>query len=71
VSAPLNEANQRIRLRVLVDRGSIEVFGNGGAVAISAGTRFPDDARGVSLFSRGGTVGVRSLEAFELRSAWE
>ena len=41
VRAPLRPQNGRVRLRVLLDRGSIEVFGNDGRVAMSV-ARFPE-----------------------------
>jgi fructan beta-fructosidase len=70
VVAPLKTIEHRARLRILVDRGSIEIFGNDGEVAISVGVHFPDDHHAVSLFSRGGPVRVRTLNAYELQSAW-
>ena len=55
---------------IVVDRGSIEVFGNGGRVALSAGFR-PAEAEGsLAAFSRGGPTRLRALEVFELKSAW-
>ena len=62
---------RRIRLQVLVDRASIEVFGNDGCVAIPIGV-IPDDAnRSLDAFSRGGSTWIESLEVYELRSAWD
>jgi fructan beta-fructosidase len=70
VKAPLNPREGRIRFRVFLDRGSIEVFGNDGRVAMSIAS-IPDDAnRSIGVFSRGGPTQVRSLVAHELRSAW-
>jgi fructan beta-fructosidase len=69
VAAPLKPADGKVRLRVLVDRGSIEVFGNDGRVALSVGATFPDDDRTLKVFSRGGRVPF-SLEGHELKSAW-
>jgi fructan beta-fructosidase len=69
-AAPLPPVDGRVRLRLLVDRGSVEVFGNDGRVAISAGVRPPEGERSPAAFSRGGGTRLRSLEVFELKSAW-
>ena len=36
VTAPLKLTGDKLSLRVLVDRGSVEVFASGGAVAVSS-----------------------------------
>jgi len=69
-TAPLAPVDGRIRLRLLIDRGSIEVFGNGGQVALSVGVTPPDDKRTLALFAQDGNVRVHSLDVFELKSAW-
>jgi fructan beta-fructosidase len=71
VTAPLSPIEGKIRLRLLVDRGSIEIFGNEGCVALSVGVIPTDANRALGLFSRGGSLGVRSLEVDELKSAWQ
>ncbi len=68
--APLKPEDGKVRLRLLVDRGSVEIFGNGGRVALSVGVFPADDDHSLEVFSRGGG-GMRSLEAFEMKSAWE
>ena len=70
VKAPLKPEDGKVRLRLLVDRGSIEVYGNGGRVALSVGVIPADDDHSLAVFSRGGSARLRSLEAFELKSAW-
>ncbi|HVS39819.1 MAG TPA: glycoside hydrolase family 32 protein [Gemmataceae bacterium] len=71
VTAPLKPEDGKVRLQLLVDRGSIEIFGAGGRVALSVGVIPADDNRALEVFSRGGAVKLRSLEAFEMKSAWE
>jgi fructan beta-fructosidase len=71
VTAPLKPVEGRVRMQILVDRGSVEVFGNGGRVALSVGAIPPEDQRGVEAFTRGGGCRLRSLEAWELDSAWK
>jgi fructan beta-fructosidase len=67
---PLAAVDGVIRLRMLVDRRSLEIFGNQGAVAVSAGVTPSPDNKSLDFFTRGGPVRLRSLTVFELRSAW-
>jgi fructan beta-fructosidase len=71
VNAPLKPVAGVVRLRVLVDRGSLEVFANDGAVAMSVASIPPDRERSLSLFARGGKASVAALEVIEMRSGWE
>jgi fructan beta-fructosidase len=68
--APLKPVEGRVRLRLLIDRGSIEAFGNDGRVALSVGVIPADDNRALETTSRGGKARLRSLEVHEMRSAW-
>jgi fructan beta-fructosidase len=70
-TAPLKPRKDgTVRLRVLVDRGSVEVFGNDGQVALSAGVLVPADQRSITLSARGGEAQVRGLAVNILKSAW-
>ena len=71
VTAPVASVNGRIRLRILADRGSLEVFANDGAAAISAGVILPDGERSVVAFARGGAARFHVIEMHKLSSAWE
>ena len=60
--APLTSEQGKVKLRVLVDRGSVEVFGNDGQVALSKGAS-PGSLANV-LYGAGGysfTVGSPRL----------
>ena len=70
-SAELKTENGKIRLEILVDRTSIEIFGNDGRVYMPIGTILPDDNRTLELFSKDGSTGIDSLEIYELYSAWK
>ncbi len=70
-SAELKPADGKIRLEILVDRTSIEIFGNDGRGYMPMGTILPDDNRTLELFSKNGSTGIDSLEVYELRSAWK
>ena len=69
--ASLKPQGGKIRLEILVDRTSIEIFGNAGRVYMPVGVIPPDDNRTLAIFSKGGSATVTSLEVHELKSAWE
>jgi sucrose-6-phosphate hydrolase SacC (GH32 family) len=69
-NVPLKLREGKLALRIFVDRGSIEVFGNLGEAALSVGVRVPEKERSLTVFSRGGETTLRSLKAIELKSAW-
>ena len=63
----IGDQAQPIRLHVLVDATSVEVFADDGQVALTDQI-FPDPAsRGVSLFATGGAARLRSLDVWDLR----
>jgi sucrose-6-phosphate hydrolase SacC (GH32 family) len=62
-------ATRVVRLRVLVDRSSVEVFAGGGRVAITDQI-FPSPASdGVALYAEGGEARLVSLEAWPMGAA--
>jgi sucrose-6-phosphate hydrolase SacC (GH32 family) len=69
-TAPLAAEGGRVRLRVLVDRTSLEVFGNGGRVSLTSCFLPRQKERSLEVYAVNGTVKVLSLQAHELRSAW-
>jgi len=69
--APLKPVDGRIRLEILVDRTSIEVFGNDGRVYMPVKAFPPDDQRSLAVFAKGGSAKATLLEVYELRSAWQ
>lgn len=69
-AGPLALENGRIRLHLLVDRSSVEVFGNHGETVITE-LVFPDSASDrVEVFATGGDCRLVSCEIWPLRSAW-
>ncbi|HJT77417.1 MAG TPA: GH32 C-terminal domain-containing protein, partial [Gemmataceae bacterium] len=68
--APLKPRDGVVRLRMLVDRGSVEVFGNDGRVALSVGVLVPPENQSLALTAAGGAVKVSALTIHMLRSAW-
>ena len=68
--ASLAPRDGSIRLQLLVDRLSIEIFANEGEVYMPMGMKPAEENRSLSAISRGGNARVRALEVYELRSAW-
>ena len=67
VTATLKPIHRRIQLRILVDRGSIEIFdAAGGRMAMSVNTQTPDE----NLVTEIPTRGLESYQRFELKSIW-
>ena len=66
-TAPLTLTDGHLRLRLLVDRTSIETFADGGRVSLTS--CFLPRTDGISVVARGGTATVRSMVVTELRSA--
>jgi sucrose-6-phosphate hydrolase SacC (GH32 family) len=60
-----------LKLRVLVDRASIEVFANDGEASLTSWFLPKQPETGLELFAKGGDIRVRSLVVAKLRSAWE
>ena len=69
-SGPLAPQNGSIQLQILVDRISIEAFGNAGELSMTS-YFLPDlDNADVGIYAEGGTVTLRSLKVHELKSSW-
>jgi sucrose-6-phosphate hydrolase SacC (GH32 family) len=68
--APLAPQNNEIRLQVLVDRASIELFGNDGQIALPLGVLMVDRPMALGAFSEGGEAQLRYLEVHELDAIW-
>jgi fructan beta-fructosidase len=69
--APLRPTDGTIQLEILVDRTSIEIFGNQGRVYMPIGVIPADNDKSLRLHARGNGVRIQSLEVYRLRSAWE
>jgi sucrose-6-phosphate hydrolase SacC (GH32 family) len=70
-SALLDSAGGQLRLHVLLDRASIEIFADGGLVSM-ASCFLPEACdKSVELYARGGVAKIVSLNVWELRSIWK
>jgi sucrose-6-phosphate hydrolase SacC (GH32 family) len=70
-TAVLRPIDDKIRLELLVDRTSIEIFGNGGRMYMPIGVILADNSKSLEIFTKGGNTELESLEVYELRSAWQ
>ncbi len=64
--APLSAKQGNLKLHILIDECSVEVFGNGGQIVISD-LIFPSpQSQGIELFTSGGDVRVKTLDIWTL-----
>jgi sucrose-6-phosphate hydrolase SacC (GH32 family) len=61
----------RVRLKVWVDASSVEVFADGGRVAVTQLVYPPVGARGVDVWSEGGEAKVVRLDGWGMKSIWK
>ncbi len=68
--APLPAIDNKVTLEILVDRTSVELFGNEGQSVITNYFTPESDADQLVLFNSGGELQVNRLDIYKLRSAW-
>ena len=69
--APMKPQSGKIRLQILVDRTSMEIFGNDGRIYMPIGVIPPDENKSLEVFSKESSAKVDALEVYKLRSAWQ
>jgi sucrose-6-phosphate hydrolase SacC (GH32 family) len=67
----LKPEDGKIRLEILVDKNSVEIFGNNGSMYMPIGQILPEDNKSIELFTKGGKTQVEDIEVYELNSAWK
>ncbi|MHC4456166.1 MAG: GH32 C-terminal domain-containing protein [Planctomycetota bacterium] len=68
--AELKPIDGKIRLRILVDRVSIEIFANDGRIYMPIRAIPEGEERGLEVFTKGGNIKIISLKIHELKSIW-
>ncbi|WP_030606466.1 glycoside hydrolase family 32 protein [Streptomyces sclerotialus] len=68
--APLALTDGVLRLRVLVDRSSVEVYAGDGTVCLTDQIFPGEDATGLGAFAEEGGLRIERLTVWPLRSAW-
>jgi len=69
-SAPLPVVDGHIQLEILVDRLSIEIFGNAGRIYMPMGKALDLNNTSLSISAEGGKAKIHSLNVHQLNSAW-
>ncbi len=69
-TGPLKARDGQIDLEILVDRTSIELYGNAGKVYMPIGVIPADENRSLNVFGEGQAPKLVSLTIHELNSAW-
>ena len=68
--APCRPKDGKIKLRLLVDRTSIELFINNGEYYMPVGSIPDDNNMSLKVFAKGGKAQIIKLDVNELNSAW-
>ena len=69
-AAPLALGSAPLQITILVDRSAVEVFAQGGRVAITNLVYPPTGAQAIEFYSREGQTGHMTVDAWRLRSTW-
>ncbi|NQU51957.1 MAG: glycoside hydrolase family 32 protein [Bacteroidetes bacterium] len=69
-TVPLMPIDNKIKLEILLDRTSIEIYANDGQTVISNCFTPEEGLEGVELFSNGGELEVIKMDIFEMKSIW-
>lgn len=65
-TAPLETLDGMIKLHIIFDRSSVEVFANNGLVTMTERIFPSNDSLGLSLFSTDGTVTLKTVKIYDL-----
>jgi sucrose-6-phosphate hydrolase SacC (GH32 family) len=68
--APLTTGDNPLSMTILVDRSTIEVFAQGGRVAMTNLAYPPSGAQAIEFYSRGEQPGEITVDLWSLRSTW-
>jgi fructan beta-fructosidase len=68
--APVELENSKLKLHIMVDQSSVEVFTGVGKVVVSAVTYPSTTQTGIQLFCERGQITVDSFKAWALKSIW-
>jgi fructan beta-fructosidase len=70
-TAALPQEHGKIRLRMLVDRTSVDIFGNDGRLYLPMGMVMASANKSLGVSAKEGEAQINSMEVFELKSAWK
>lgn len=69
-TVPLPTINNKIKLEILLDRSSLEIFANDGQAVVSNCITPSEKALDVLLFTNGGELGVDKIDVYKMESVW-
>lgn len=69
-SAVVEPVDGVVKLEILLDRSSIEIFANDGKIVLSSCFNPAQNGDGIYLFNTGGELLVEKLEIYPLKSIW-
>jgi len=69
-TVPLMPVDNTIKLEILMDRTSVEVYANDGQTVISNCFTPSEGANDVVLFTNGGELGVVKMDVYKMESIW-
>ncbi len=69
-TVPLATIGDKLKLEILLDRTSIEVFANDGELVISNYFTPNEKALDLLLFTNGGELGIDNLDVYKMESIW-
>ncbi|MBD2861057.1 glycoside hydrolase family 32 protein [Paenibacillus oceani] len=70
IAAPLRPLNGAVKLRMIADRTSLEIFANDGRVYIPAAVLLSDEEKRVAWIGKGGSATLQRLDVYPLQSIW-
>ena len=70
LEAPLKPQDGKIKLRLLIDRLSIEVFANDGRVYMPIRALHMESKREFRVFTRGGRTNIEEMTIYKMKSIW-
>jgi sucrose-6-phosphate hydrolase SacC (GH32 family) len=70
-TVPMPPTDGVISIEILVDRASIEVFGNQGRIYMPFGVLLPEENTAMNLVVSGTTAILKSLDIWELKTIWK
>jgi fructan beta-fructosidase len=70
-SAKVEPVDGTLKLEILLDRSSIEIFANEGKVVLSSCFTPSENSNGLYLYNIGGELLVEKLEVYPMKSIWE
>lgn len=71
LNVPISLQEGSLDLRFLVDRGSLELFINGGETALQVAHLFDLQNQAISVFAKQGAANFSEISAHQMRSSWK